>query len=162
MLHRGRKADRRVQTAPSASLCFADFTVRAGSGGDSTQSSPSQRNNSRKRLFGPEVCASRKFVIARFGGQGITHWTFCESRVPRNPGAVSLDSSGCARRIRAQSRRSLTPSTSRFRSAARSCGRRGRPLPSAPPVRPARRRGRRPGQQSYQHLPPSACDGQSP
>ena len=29
LLRRGRKADRRMQFAPSASLYFADFTVRA-------------------------------------------------------------------------------------------------------------------------------------
>ena len=70
LLHRRQKAGRRMQFAPSASLYYADFTARAGPGGDSTQPSPSQRYNT-----------------LDFAGQ---------SRVPRNPCAVSLDSSGCA------------------------------------------------------------------
>ena len=48
------------------------------------------------RLFGQEVCALRKSAFARLSGHGITHLDFAgQSRMPRNPCVVSLDSSGC-------------------------------------------------------------------
>ena len=54
-----------------------------GPGVGLTPPSPSQRYNSRKRLFGQEVCALRRSAFARLSGHGITHLDFAgQSCVP--------------------------------------------------------------------------------
>ena len=64
----GKKAGRQEQFVPSASFCSTVFTAEMGARSLPVLSSPSQRNNSRKRLFGPDVGASAGLYLPALAG----------------------------------------------------------------------------------------------
>ena len=64
----GKKAGRRVQLHHLPAFVLPALLPERGPGGGFGQPSPSQRNNSRKRLFGPDVGASAGLYLPALAG----------------------------------------------------------------------------------------------